>query len=72
MKKVLLLLILGGSLISCKKKPCWECLTKDYDKPSTPTTSTVCDKTEEEIRQYEKDKAAQDDNNGIVVTCTNK
>lgn len=69
MKKVLLLLILGVSLTSCKKKPCWECRAIHFGNPSDIST-TVCDKTEEEIRQYEKNDSSI--GGDIVTKCTKK
>lgn len=72
MKKVLLLLILGGSLLSCKKKPCWECERTEHSDQTTTTSASVCDKTEEEIKQYEKDNSTIIGNAIILTKCTKK
>lgn len=53
-----LLLIATG----CVKQPadpnphCWKCTLRNYQvKPETNTVYNLCDKTEAEIRQYERD-----------------
>lgn len=47
--------------ISCKEKThCYNCVTGKYINgvPQDETTKTVCGKTEEEIKQYQRDNTA--------------
>jgi len=63
MKKLLSLLFVVF-LFSCEKQVCWECITIKTDPTSTSLdipkgfnrilTEEICDRTEEEIREYER------------------
>ena len=80
MKKTLFLIFLvSASLTACKKKNCWKCTTKEVGGAATilpgsqaTSKSTVCDKTEEEIRQWEKDNTGTEtyEENGQQYTLT--
>ena len=52
MKNLLSAICIGMMLISCSKgKQCWKC---HYDSPNGQVKNTVCDKTEDEIRELER------------------
>ncbi len=61
MKKLILFSFLAvASMSACKKKDCWKCTIEETGGAATilpgsksVTDSTVCDKSEEEIRKYE-------------------
>lgn len=90
MKKTLLLLGFAALLASCSKdkkddaKHCWTCKVAVTYTPDMGANSTidqeVCDRTEAEIRQYEKAGTVSQtvNNNGMtitqsaVTTCTQK
>ena len=63
MKKLALPLLLLIALgVSCKKKDCWKCTAEEVGGAATilpgsksVTDSTICGKTEEEIRKYEQE-----------------
>ncbi len=85
MKRLLLLTTLLFCTVtfgvsSCKKeetKYCWECVTKrvnqQYPALNTITTSTkttICDKTGDDIKTYEKENTSQTTGNSYVLTTT--
>lgn len=64
MKKILLVALLGLFMMGCKKQAdptfCWQCTmyklnSAGYLDFTNPIKSEQCDKTEVEIRSYEKD-----------------
>jgi hypothetical protein len=80
-KKLLLLLALIAIYTSCKKKDCWTCTAEETGGAATilpgsksVTDSTVCDKSEEEIRKYEQEMTGTFpyEENGQTYTLTRK
>ncbi len=75
MKKIRLLSLLAASVLlfsACQKKYCWQCNTyvigsKGLGSNKNPIKSTVCDKTEKQIRQYEQDNELREkiSNDGV-------
>ena len=61
MKKLLLVFVAAITLISCtkQKQQCWQCTMASWStqnhRDTTKSTHEYCGKTEDEIRQYEKD-----------------
>lgn len=57
------IIILTGS---CEKERCWKCAWEEWPDE----TMTVCDKTEKEIVQYEKDMRIElDDGTTVDMNC---
>jgi hypothetical protein len=57
-------------LTSCEKKYCWNCTIMSQSNGGvnySQTTNTVCDKTETEIKDYEKAGTMTTRSNGITV-----
>jgi hypothetical protein len=72
MKKIAVLLIITLISASCQKKYCWKCTISSQANGgagSSKTTTTVCDKTESEIRDYEK-SATMTTTSGSVTVFT--
>lgn len=82
MKKVLFLFVaLTATVFSCKKesekKYCWKCITTVTMTPSSAggtgtSTNTVCDQSEEQIRNYEKAGTQTTTSSAGGVTVTMK
>lgn len=76
MKKILLtILIIAGLSCTKDKSYCWKCTTKVIYSPSSiggsgTSNNTVCDKTQEEIDNYEKagTRTSTSSSGGITVT----
>jgi hypothetical protein len=64
MIRVIAAAVLMCTLLSCQKQYCWKCQTTTVVSPTgdvSHSNANVCDKTEKEIRQYEKDHTTQND-----------
>lgn len=79
--KACLIIIAVVFSFSCKKEPstyCWECVSQRHSLAGGPSTirNTFCDKTEAEIKQYERDnnfqRGSPTDILTVVTTCTRK
>jgi hypothetical protein len=76
---MVVLVLIGGVIQSCKKEYCWRCETQatmTFINNPTPSTSLtenqLCDKTAEEIEVYEKNNThvTQSTTGGQVVLTT--
>ena len=71
MKKLLFILSLIA-LMSCEKPPeyCWQC-NKERFAPNAyaSTVQIICDKTEDEIRDFEKQQTRDLSGVTVVMTC---
>jgi hypothetical protein len=62
-QRIFLIMITLVSFTACKKKDCWKCTAEEVGGAASilpgsksVSDSTVCGKTEEEIRKYEQEK----------------
>jgi hypothetical protein len=80
MIRVIAAAVLMCTLLSCQKQYCWKCQTTTVVSPTgdvSHSNANVCDKTEKEIRQYEKDHTTQKTGNSggqtvmlnIITSC---
>lgn len=81
MKKFILPLLIISFGASCKKKDCWKCTAEEVGGAASilpgsksVTDSTICGKTEEEIRKYEQEKTGtfSYEEDGKTYTLTSK
>lgn len=75
MKKIAVLIIITLISTSCQKKYCWKCTISSQANgglSSSTTTTTVCDKTESEIRDYEKAATMITSSSGITVNTSTR
>lgn len=78
-KSLLLIFVVSVSLIACKKKDCWKCTAEEKGGAATilpgsksVTDSTICGKTEEEIRKHEQEMTGdfpyEEDGKAYILT----
>jgi hypothetical protein len=70
MKNKSLFLLIALAISSCEKKYCWKCTVMSQSNGGvnySQTTTNVCDKTESEIKDYEKAGTMTTRSNGITV-----
>ncbi len=75
MKKIAVILRITLISTSCQKKYCWKCTISSQANgglSSSTTTTTVCDKTESEIRDYEKAATMITSSSGITVNTSTR
>ena len=71
MKKLLFVIALVA-LFSCEKEPiyCWQCNKEIFtDRTYSSHVTMTCDKTESEIRDFEKSGTRDLNGASIVITC---
>jgi hypothetical protein len=75
MKKIAVIIIITLISTSCQKKYCWKCTISSQANgglSSSTTTTTVCDKAESEIRDYEKAATMITSSSGITVNTSTR
>ena len=70
--QIVILVALAISATSCKKKYCWKCRTTTYISPSggqqpSVTNNVVCDKTESDIKDYQKAATTSSRSGNVTV-----
>lgn len=76
-KKILIVAAFATLLFSCQKKYCWKCtLTAGTPQGIVKTESSVCDKTEKEIKEVEASGTTKtkvgNTTYGTVMSCSQK